>query len=128
MGVDYEKCDYCKECRPTDMFTTCFCCEDIIDGSCIDCAPAINCVDEKYENYLCDQCLQNATDEDIKSGADNYGVKHISKILKYVKKIRKKCFTKEHVNERLQEEIDECNKEIESIQKRVIKLQNRIIN
>lgn len=88
MGVDYEKCDNCKECRPTDMFGICFCCENYINRLCYDCIPEINCVDKLHENYLCDQCLQNATNEDIKYGANNYNIKNISKILKYVKKVR----------------------------------------
>jgi polyhydroxyalkanoate synthesis regulator phasin len=124
MGVDYEKCDSCKECLVTDMFSYCFCCENSINGLCKYCVPEMNCVDE--DRHLCDNCLQNATDEEIKSGADNYHIKNISKILKGVKKIRKKCFSKEVINKRLQEEINECNNEIEILQNRIIKLQNKI--
>ncbi len=75
---------------------------------------------------MCDNCLQNATDEDIKRGADNYGVKNIQKILKYVRKIRKDYFTKEFKQKQIQEKINKCNKQIERLQKEVLMYENEI--
>jgi hypothetical protein len=124
MGVDYEKCDGCGECLNTQCFSACFCCED--KDLCYDCTPERNCVDTKEENYMCDRCLQNDTDEDIKSGAKNYGVKNVSKILKYVKKRRKDYFTKELKQKQLQEKIYKCNNEINKLQSELLKYENEI--
>jgi hypothetical protein len=91
MGVDYEKCEQCGECLNTQCFPICFCCEDG-DFACYDCVPAHNCVDEKHKDYMCDECIQNSTDDQIKEDAVNYSVKNVTKIIKQVKKLKKTHF------------------------------------
>jgi hypothetical protein len=95
MGVDYAKCEKCKDCLNTQDFPNCFCCDNMIDDLCCDCVPDHNCVDEKHEDYMCDDCIQNSTDDEIKQHADNYYVKNVNKIIKRVKKLRKTHFTKD---------------------------------
>ncbi len=46
MGIDYEKCDKCRDCIPTEYFPNCFCCEDLIEDLCCDCVPERNYVDD----------------------------------------------------------------------------------
>jgi hypothetical protein len=126
MGVDYEKCPECHECMITDRFPICFCCENRIDGLCRWCVSSINCVDKKQNDYLCNDCLENASNDDIESGGGNYHVKNIKSILKVVKKLRKSHFTKELKLEKLQANIDRCNKEIDDLQKEIVEYKNLI--
>lgn len=124
MGVDFEKCDNCKECLNTQCFPNCFCCYDSIDDLCCDCVPDRNCVDEKHEDYMCDECIQNSTDDEIKESGTNYGVKilNVTKIIRQVKKLRQTYFNKAERLKRLQskkerylKDIEDLNNEIDAI-------------
>ena len=115
MGVDFEKCENCHECLNTQCFPNCFCCDNMIDDLCCDCVPVHNCVDIKHEDYLCDDCIQNETDDEIKRCGDNYHVKNITKIIKQVKKLRKTHFNKQGRMKKLQEKKERYLKDIENL-------------
>ena len=114
MGVDFEKCDNCKECLNTQCFPNCFCCDNMTNDLCCDCVPAHNCVDEKHKDYMCDDCIQNITDEKIKESGTNYGLKilNVTKIIRQVKKLRKTHFTKDEQLKKLKNQRRQLAKDI----------------
>ena len=118
MSVDFPKCKKCNECLNSQYFPCCFCCEDMEPCLCYYCVSDHNCVDTEHKKFMCDCSFKNATDEDIKLGADNYYIENVSKIIINVKGIRKRYFNKEQINKRLQVKINDCNKEIANLQKK----------
>ncbi len=49
----------------------------------------VESVDIENEYYMCDECIQHETDDEIKRGADNYFIKNVTKIIKQVNKLKK---------------------------------------